>query len=35
MIRPLLMACLVAGIYATAADAAEGDPKRGAEVYRD
>ena len=34
MIRPLLMACLVAGIYATAADAAEGDPKRGAEVYR-
>lgn len=34
MIRPLLMSCLVAGIYATAADAAEGDPKRGGEVYR-
>lgn len=34
MIRPLLIACLAAMLHATAAGAAEGNPRRGAEAYR-
>lgn len=34
MIRPTLIACLAVVLHATTAGAAEGDPKRGAEVYR-
>jgi cytochrome c len=34
MSRPLLSACFAVLLHATAAGAAEGDPKRGAEVYR-
>src|SRR3546814_7632403 len=34
MIRPTLTACLAVVLHAATAGAAEGDPKRGAEVYR-
>src|SRR3546814_16158508 len=34
MIRPTLTACLAVVLHAATAGAAEGDPKRGADVYR-
>ncbi len=34
MMRPLLIACFASLLQVTAAGAAEGDPKRGAEAYR-